>query len=141
MPRFQYPLFLSAISALLWNTVAAEEEKPAPAPEPIPIADLKRDTPVDFAAEIVPLFRKNCLACHNATEAKGDLVLETPVAILKGGETGPAVVPGKSQESLLSKAASHALKPFMPPRNNKVEAVALQPVELGLLKYRIDQGA
>ena len=141
MSRFAHCLVLAALGPVLWSALGAEEEKTAPAPEPIPIADLKRDAPVDFAAEIVPIFRKNCLACHNATEAKGELVLETPAAILKGGETGPAVVPGKSEESLLLKAASHALKPFMPPRNNKVEAVPLQPAELGLIKLWIDQGA
>jgi hypothetical protein len=45
--------------------------------EPIPIAEVKRDTPVDFAKDILPILRKNCLACHNKTDAESDLVLET----------------------------------------------------------------
>src|SRR3954464_5512333 len=89
------------------------------APAPISISDIKRAKPIDFGTEIIPVFQKNCLPCHNATDAKGDLVLETPATILKGGETGPAVVPGKAVESLLLKAAAHQTKPMMPPKNNK----------------------
>lgn len=111
------------------------------APAPTAISELKRAKAVDFGTEIIPVFQKNCLPCHNATDAKGDLVLETPVTILKGGETGPSVVPGKSAESLLLKVAAHQSKPTMPPKNNKANAQALTPDELGLLKLWIDQGA
>ena len=44
----------------------------------IPIAEVKRDTPVDFQKEILPIFRSKCLACHNASERQGELVLESP---------------------------------------------------------------
>src|SRR3954470_15560254 len=108
---------------------------------PTAISEIKRAKPIDFGAEIIPVFQKNCLACHNAKDAKADLVLETPVTILKGGETGPAVVPGKSAESLLLKVAAHQSKPLMPPKNNKVDAKPLTPAELGLVKLWIDQGA
>src|SRR6266508_1746462 len=86
----------------------------------ISIEELKRSTPVDFEKEILPILKNNCLACHNQTKAKADLVLETPQTILKGGESGPAVVPGKSAESLLLKATARQAKPFMPPKDNKV---------------------
>ncbi|HUS36746.1 MAG TPA: c-type cytochrome domain-containing protein, partial [Verrucomicrobiae bacterium] len=109
--------------------------------EPTSISDIKRAKPIDFSAEIIPLFQKSCLACHNAKDAKGELVLETPTTILKGGETGPAVVPGKSAESLLLKVAAHQSKPLMPPKNNKADAKPLTPDELGLVKLWIDHGA
>lgn len=130
-----------SILLLIASAAFAEEAKPEVKVEPITIADVKRSKPVDFGAEIIPVFQKNCLACHNAKDAKGDLVLETPLTILKGGETGPAVVPGKSSESLLLKVAAHQSKPFMPPKNNKADAKALTPDELGLVKLWIDQGA
>src|SRR5215467_12320999 len=82
---------------------------------PLPVAALKRTKPVDFESEILPFLKQSCLACHNQTKAKADLVLETPQTILKGGESGAAVVPGKPSESLLLKVASHLEKPFMPP--------------------------
>ncbi|MEM7011920.1 MAG: c-type cytochrome domain-containing protein, partial [Verrucomicrobiota bacterium] len=108
---------------------------------PLPVADLKRDTPVDFNAEIVPFMKKNCFACHNETKAKAKLVLETPEAILKGGDTGPAVVPGNADASFLFTTAAHIEEPIMPPAKNKSNAVNLTPDELALLKLWIDQGA
>jgi WD40 repeat protein len=108
---------------------------------PIDIAEVKREGDVDFEKEILPIFRRNCLACHSATEAQSDLVLESPQSILKGGSEGPAVVVGKSAESLLLKLASRSKEPHMPPPDNDVKAKALTPQELGLIKLWIDQGA
>src|SRR6188768_1405718 len=103
-------------------------------PTPIPVADLKRTAPVDFEKEILPLLSTNCLACHNRTKAKADLVLETPADIRKGGENGPAVVPKRPFDSLLLKSAAHRQEPVMPPKNNKVAAADLTPEQLGLIK-------
>ena len=109
---------------------------------PLPIAELSRATPVDFGREIHPLLKRNCLACHNTTKAKAGLNLESPALILKGGESGPAVVPGKSAESLLLKTAAHLDEDLvMPPPGNKVKAAPLTPDELALLRLWIDQGA
>ena len=107
----------------------------------LPIADMKRNDPVDFEKEILPVLKNNCLACHNQTKAKAGLILETPQTILRGGDSGPAVVPGNSVESLLFKAAAHVDESKMPPKDNKVNAVELKPEELGLLKLWIEQGA
>jgi hypothetical protein len=99
-----------------------------PSRNAIPIAKIKHSGAVDFENEILPILKNNCLACHNETKPKGGLVLETPQTILKGGDTGPAVVPKKPAESLLLKAASHRDEELiMPPRDNKVAAVALKP--------------
>jgi len=96
---------------------------------------------VDFEAQVLPILKRNCLSCHNATDAEGDLVLETPATIAKGGEDGPVVAPHKGEESLLFKSATREAKPYMPPKNNKVGAEILKPDELALLKAWIDQGA
>jgi hypothetical protein len=109
--------------------------------EPIAIAEIQHQGDVDFEKEILPLFRRNCLACHSATEAESDLVLETPQTILKGGSEGPAVVAGKSAESLLLMMASRQKEPHMPPPDNDVKAKPLTSQELGLIKLWIDQGA
>jgi WD40 repeat protein len=114
---------------------------PLPGQTPIPISDLKRTEAVDFSREILPLLRKNCLACHSATEANGELVLESPASMIKGGDTGPALVPGKSGESLLLTLAAHRDDPSMPPEGNDVAAKPMSPEELGLIKLWIDQGA
>lgn len=107
----------------------------------LPVAKLSRKSTVDFEKEILPILRANCLACHNTTKAKADLNLETPQLIVKGGDSGPAVVPGKSAESLLFEVASHAEDPVMPPKGNKSGAKNFTPDQLALLKLWIDQGA
>lgn len=113
----------------------------AEAQTPIPIANVVRSGAVSFDKEILPILRKNCLACHSASEANAELVLETPAGILKGGESGPAAVAGKGAESLLIQLASHQKEPVMPPAGNDVAAVNLTSQELGLIKLWIDQGA
>ena len=50
----------------------------------LPVAELRRETAVDFEKEILPIFRNSCLACHNTTKAKGGLNLETPQLITRG---------------------------------------------------------
>ncbi len=109
--------------------------------EPIAIAEVKHEGPVDFEQEILPILRKNCLACHNSTKAEGSLVLETPETIRKGGSEGPAVVAGKAGESLLLMLASRQRESFMPPDGNDVGAKKLTSDELGLIKLWVDQGA
>jgi WD40 repeat protein len=119
----------------------AAKTKPTVKVVPIAIAEIKHSGPVDFQAEVLPLLRHNCIACHNSAKAENHLVLETPQSILKGGESGAAVVPKHSGDSLLLQAAAHLDDPTMPPPDNNVKAVALTPDELGLIKLWIDQGA
>src|SRR6476660_5373052 len=129
---WHFPIaFIFLVTAGIGRTIAA----------PIEIAEIKRDGEADFEKEILPVFRRNCLACHSATEAQGDLVLESPQTILKGGSEGPAVVAGKSGYSRLLKLATKQKEPFMPPPDNDVKAKPLTSQELGLIKLWIDQGA
>ena len=108
--------------------------------EGLPVAELKRDTPVDFAREIVPFLKKNCFACHNQKKAKADLNLESPQAMITGGDSGPALVPGKPMESLIFTYAAHLEEDPMPPAKNKARAENLSPEQLALLKLWIEQG-
>ena len=103
----------------------------------LPVADIKRAKPVDFQNEILPMLRANCLACHNHTKSKADVILETPQDIAKSD----IVVPGKPMESLLFQSAAHMEDPAMPPKENKVSAKSLSANQLGLLKLWITQGA
>jgi WD40 repeat protein len=138
----QFAAQLAALTLFCSSLIQAAETKPSDSKTAaIAITEIKRTAAVDFEKEILPLFKSNCLACHNQTKAKADLVLETPQTILKGGESGPAVVPGRSAESLLLKAAAHQADPAMPPRDNKVNAIDLTSDQLGVLKLWIDQGA
>ena len=123
------------------SALAAEGEAVAPPRAALPVAELKRETPVDFEKEILPFFKNSCLACHNTTKAKAGLNLETPQLMLKGGDSGPAFVPGHGATSLVFKASAH-LDPelIMPPKDNKANAANLTSDQLALLRLWIDQG-
>ena len=71
-----------------------------------------------FREAIEPVLVKECYRCHSAKveKAKGGLRLDSRQAMLKGGDTGPAVVPGKSGESLLVQAIRHEDGLEMPPK-------------------------
>jgi len=130
------------ITALLCATVSAAPTQADPTTRPsIPVTKLDRTTPVDFEAEVLPILRDNCLACHNRTRAKADLVLETPADIRKGSENGPVLVPGDADNSLLLQVSAHRTKPPMPPNDNKVSAIDLTSDQLGLIRLWIEQGA
>ena len=133
-------LILSWIAISLGGPAFAGDDESADSGS-IPIATIERQEPVDFAKEIFPILKANCIACHNASKAKGKLNLENPKAILKGGSEGPAVVPGNAEDSLLLILAAYQDDPVMPPEGNKSNAVPLTPEELGFLKLWIDQGA
>ncbi|HVW38155.1 MAG TPA: c-type cytochrome domain-containing protein, partial [Pirellulales bacterium] len=68
-----------------------------------------------FEKQVRPLLVARCYKCHGpADEAKGGLRLVSRDAVLAGGDSGPAVVEGKPDESLLFEAVKHdGLK--MPP--------------------------
>jgi WD40 repeat protein len=124
------------LAALLSSPVFAAEP-----PKSLAVADVKHSGPVDFEKEILPILRSNCLACHNVSVAESELVLETPRMILKGGVSGPAVVPGKADDSLLFTMSAHREEPVMPPADNDRNAHNLSPEQLGLLRLWINEGA
>lgn len=99
------------------------------------------DQRVDFAKQIMPLLQRNCLACHQSNKAEGGLVLESFASLMKGGDSGPAVVAKAHGTSVLWNRASGAEEPLMPPGDNTVGAKPLTPAELDLVKAWIDQGA
>src|SRR5437773_10257638 len=57
--------------------------------------------PVGFSKEIKPIFEASCVKCHGRGKDKGGFRLDTRETLLQGGDSGPAVLPGKSAESLL----------------------------------------
>ena len=62
-----------------------------------------------FEKKIRPALIRYCYECHAAdsSDIGGELLLDSPMALLRGGETGPAVVPGKPRDSLLQRAIEY----------------------------------
>lgn len=69
------------------------------APMALPRAEGPEDS--RFDREIAPILARRCLDCHSGAEPKGKLDLSRASACFKGGESGPAVVAGKPEESAL----------------------------------------
>ncbi len=136
---------LTTIACVTFSLVAwvsiVQTAVPAQAELPLPVNELTRTEPVDFGKEIMPILRRNCLACHNTKTPEGGLVLETLASIQKGGDTGPAVIAKDGTTSLLMTRGTGSEEPLMPPEDNDVGAKPLTPDELGLLKLWIEQGA
>jgi mono/diheme cytochrome c family protein len=67
-----------------------------------------------FERRIRPILVRRCFECHTANR-HGGLRVDSRDALLKGGKTGPAVVPGKPEESLMFLAVTHADPEFKMP--------------------------
>ncbi len=88
-----------------------------------------------FETRVRPLLARECYACHTATHM-GGLELNSRQALLKGGNSGPAIVPGKPDQSLLVQAINYThVKLRMPPSGQLREA------EIRDLTEWIQQGA
>jgi mono/diheme cytochrome c family protein len=110
---------LIAISALL--LVGLGQDTPSPTP--------------DFGLDIAPVLQKACGQCHIGS-AMGRLRLDSPAAVLRGGVSGPAIVPGHSSESLLVKRLlGEDGKPRMP-----LAGQPLSATEIDLIRRWIDGG-
>lgn len=130
------PALASLLAFLLAVPARSDEELQPIEPEAVSLG-----RPVDFARDVAPMFEANCLACHNVGVEESSLSLEDVAGMLKGGDRGPAVVPGEPDESLLLKVAAHREEPVMPPPDNDVQAKPLSPRDLGVLKQWILEGA
>src|SRR6188472_3791923 len=76
-----------------------------------------------FESKVRPVLANNCYKCHStkAEKVKGGLLLDSRDGVLKGGETGPAIVPGDAEKSLLIKAVRYTDPDLqMPPHNKKL---------------------
>jgi hypothetical protein len=69
-----------------------------------------------FEKEVRPLLVERCLKCHGDQKPKGGLHLTSQAGVLKGGDTGPAAVAGKPDDSLLIQAVRQGGELKMPPK-------------------------
>ena len=72
-------------------------------------ADMTPDQRNFFEQKIRPVLVKQCYECHSQTSKKlgGKLLLDAPSEMIAGGESGPAVIPGKPDESLIVQAVCY----------------------------------
>ena len=78
-------------------------EQLPPPPDPPPVEE---DTALTFKASILPVLEVRCSACHSASNPLKGLNLTEYQAALAGGETGPVIIPGDSDASLIIQTQS-----------------------------------
>ena len=101
----------------------------------LPATGAAGDDGRSFREEVAPILERRCLHCHGAETPKGGLSLATRATLLAGGDSGPAVVPGKPDESPLLEMVS-GITPEMP---QKDRPLSREQVE-GLRRW-VEQGA
>ena len=79
-----------------------------------PLAAMAGPPEDHFENAVRPLLSAHCAKCHDDKKQQGGLRIDSRAALLKGGESGPAIVPGKPEESLLIRAVRHTGELKMP---------------------------
>ncbi|HYL73468.1 MAG TPA: DUF1549 domain-containing protein [Bryobacteraceae bacterium] len=90
---------------------------------------------VDFTRDVHPILAQHCFACHAGDKRSGGLSLRDYSDVLKGGRSGPAILPGHSGESLLIRRVTAETSP-MPAAGPRLTAP-----EVAALRSWIDDGA
>ena len=112
------------IAAAIWSIAAAEAPHPAV------------DATNHFNTKIKPLLQSKCISCHGTQKQKANLRLDSLAAILKGGDSGPALIVGDAANSLIMQAVGHKHESLeMPPKEQ------LEPEAIAALEQWIDTAA
>jgi len=92
---------------------------------------------VDYLGDVKSIFKARCFACHGALKQESSLRLDTGEFIRQGGDSGPAVVPGNVDESLLiDRVSAEDESERMPPEGEPLTAAQIE-----LIKEWISTGA
>src|SRR3954451_16248387 len=84
-----------------------------------------------FEARVRPVLVDNCHACHSAAggKRKGGLTLDSRAALLKGGDNGPVLVPGKPDKSRLITAVKYRDADLQMPPKGKLADTTIADLE------------
>ncbi len=82
------------------------------------------DQPKSYARDVAPVLDHWCISCHAGAEPHGGLRLDSFVGVMRGGDTGPVVIAGDPNGSLLLAKVERRHRPAMPPRR-KLPAAAV----------------
>ncbi len=140
-PLFPLAIVVSLASLGLVPYLAASSTRVARADEPEAPATLPPAArrPVDYARDIAPILSRNCYRCHGPKKQQSGLALHQEDRAMAGGDSGPAIVPGKSAQSRLIRYVAGLDEDYQMPPEGAGEP--LSPEQIGLLRAWIDQGA
>jgi len=69
-----------------------------------------------FESKVRPVLEKNCLLCHGGAKVRNGLEVTSRESLLRGGDHGPAIVPGNPDRSLMIRAVRYTGNFHMPPK-------------------------
>lgn len=93
--------------------------------------------PPDYAKDVQPLLTKYCAGCHSPDDVNGEFMLHDFASLMKGGENGPVLVPGKLEESRIVGMIERTAEPVMPPEDEPAPTAD----EIAIFKAWIAAGA
>ena len=99
---------------------AGAKGPPRPTVAQEPPADISAADRKFFRGSVQPILEDHCFECHGFGASKGNFSLSTKAALLQGGDSGPAVVPGKPEKSLLVKAVRYSDEHLQMPPSGKL---------------------
>jgi mono/diheme cytochrome c family protein len=121
--------------------VLARAGAPAPGPTPPipsgPPAPLKPGD-IAFSTDVAPILIDKCGKCHGDRDPENNFAITTLTSLVKGGRTGPAILPGKAEESLLVKKLRGA---GIEGQRMPLNAPPLPDTDIATIAKWIDQGA
>ena len=86
--------------------------------------------------DALAVLESNCVKCHGGEKTKGGLDLATREALMRGGENGQVIVPGKPASSLLLKTIRHEEDPHMPHKTEKLPDAEIAAIAAWIEKDR-----
>lgn len=124
---------VTTLAILSWIQVLAG----SPMPAGVSLFALRENRNIDFSRDVQPIFASHCYSCHGPEKQKSGFRLDTKERAMAGGDTGKAILPGKSEQSLLYRYVA-GLHPEtrMPPKGDP-----LSSNQVALLRAWIDSGA
>jgi hypothetical protein len=134
-PRLRYPLAIALVLASLVLARAVADDEPTSA-KALPPPAMR---PVDYERDVAPILSKNCYRCHGPKKQQGGLALHVQDRAMAGGDSGPAIVPGKGAESRLIRYVAGLDEDYQMPPDDAGKPLSSE--QIGLLRAWIDQGA
>jgi len=135
--RIPHAITLGLLLALLALILTEGSYAQNPPENPGPSKALPTQDPNPYADRIQPILAKYCVACHSHDAPESNLKLLSLASMITGGDSGPALIPGKPSESLILRRILGLDEPKMPPEDSAQPT----PEEIETIQRWIEQGA
>lgn len=128
-PPSAFPLLISCLLVLSAAWCDADDQMPS---SELPPLDRAAAEKLSFRHDVQPILKRHCWGCHSAAKPEGGLSLDTVAEMLKGGESGPLMEPGKPDESLLVQMIIGS-EPEMPKKQSPLSLAKIQALRQWIL--------